>query len=67
MPGKVIKLLVKTGDKVRKGDVLIIIEAMKMESLIVSPINGSVDKVNVAANDRVAPGKVLILLEKIID
>jgi acetyl-CoA carboxylase biotin carboxylase subunit len=67
MPGKVIKLLVKAGDKVKKGEVLMIIEAMKMESSIVSPINGSVDKVNIAVNDRVAPGKVVIHLEKITD
>jgi acetyl-CoA carboxylase biotin carboxylase subunit len=59
MHGKVIKINVKPGDKVKKGDVLLIIEAMKMENQIVSPRDAVVKEVNVAVNERVESGKVL--------
>ncbi len=64
MPGKVIKLFVNTGDKVNKGDVLVIIEAMKMENTIISPIDGLVSSINVVINDRVDSGKALISIEE---
>jgi biotin carboxyl carrier protein len=64
MPGKVIKLFVKKGEKVNKGDILLIIEAMKMENSILSPADGIVEQINVALNDRVDPGRALIILEK---
>ena len=63
MPGKVIKIHVKAGDVVKKGDVLLIIEAMKMENLIVSPRNAVVKEVNVEVNDRVESSKVLVAFE----
>jgi 3-methylcrotonyl-CoA carboxylase alpha subunit len=65
MPGKVIKILVKEGDRVKKGELLLIIEAMKMENSILSPSDAVVDKINVALNDRVESTKALMLLEKI--
>jgi 3-methylcrotonyl-CoA carboxylase alpha subunit len=64
MPGKVIRLLVKEGDQIMKGDVLVIVEAMKMENSIVSPINGTIKKIHTALNDRVDPLKALIILDK---
>ncbi|MCX6247851.1 MAG: ATP-grasp domain-containing protein [Bacteroidetes bacterium] len=64
MPGKVIKLFVKAGDKVGKGEVLLILEAMKMENSVVSPADGIVEQIHVAVNDRVDPGKVMVTLEK---
>jgi 3-methylcrotonyl-CoA carboxylase alpha subunit len=64
MPGKVIKLFVREGESVGKGDVLLIIEAMKMENSILSPADGIVEKINVVLNDRVDPGKALVILEK---
>jgi acetyl/propionyl-CoA carboxylase alpha subunit len=64
MPGKVIKLFVTAGDKVMKGEGLLIIEAMKMENTIVSPVNGIVARINVALNDRIDPGMALITLGK---
>jgi 3-methylcrotonyl-CoA carboxylase alpha subunit len=63
MPGKVIKIHAKAGDAVKKGDVLLIIEAMKMENLIVSPRDAVVKEVNVAVNDRVESSKILIGFE----
>jgi len=67
MPGKVIKLFVNKGEKVNKGEVLLIIEAMKMENSILSPADGIVEQINVTLNDRVDPGKALIILEKKAD
>jgi acetyl/propionyl-CoA carboxylase alpha subunit len=64
MPGKVIKIFVKKGDKVNKGDILLIVEAMKMENSIVSPSNGLISEINVAINDRIDPGRALINIEK---
>ena len=64
MPGKVIQAFVNTGDKVNKGDVLVIIEAMKMENTIISPIDGLVSSINVVINDRVDSGKALISIEE---
>lgn len=47
MPGKVIQMNVKTGDKVKKGDVLLIVEAMKMENSIIAPHDATVEEVYV--------------------
>ncbi len=60
MPGKVIRVQVGEGDQVKKGDVLMIIEAMKMENLIVSPRDAVVSAINVNVNDRVESTTVLV-------
>jgi acetyl-CoA carboxylase biotin carboxylase subunit len=62
MPGKVIKIMVSEGEKVKKGTLLVIIEAMKMENAIHSPVNGTIDKINVSVNDRVEAHQALIHL-----
>ncbi len=62
MPGKVIKVNVQKGDKVRKGDVLLIVEAMKMENNIISPIDATVESINVAQGDKVDTSTRLIQL-----
>lgn len=53
MPGKVIKIHVKQGEKVRKNQTLAIVEAMKMENEIKSSLEGSVKKIHAAAGDLV--------------
>lgn len=55
--GKVVSIKVKNGDKVKKGDVLMIIEAMKMEYLIRAPYNGKVKKVNFKEKDQIEIGQ----------
>ncbi len=62
--GKIVNLKVKNGDKVKKGDVLVIIEAMKMEYLIRAPYKGIVKKVNFKENDQVEIGQTTVELEK---
>jgi 3-methylcrotonyl-CoA carboxylase alpha subunit len=44
MPGRVVKLMARAGDKVRKGQALLILEAMKMEHTIVSPRDGVIER-----------------------
>lgn len=64
MPGKVIKINIKEGDEVKKGDLLLIVEAMKMENKIVSPKDAVIRKINVSLNERVEVVTPLIILEK---
>lgn len=60
--GKVYKLEVKTGQKVKAGDPIIILEAMKMEIPIVSPSAGTVASVDVSVGDAVEAGATLATL-----
>jgi biotin carboxyl carrier protein len=60
MPGKVVKLLVKEGDQVEKGQGLVIVEAMKMENEIKSPVNGMVERVNFKAGDLVDAAQPIV-------
>ncbi|QDV58648.1 biotin/lipoyl-containing protein [Rosistilla oblonga] len=59
MPGSVFKQLVQPGQRVREGESILILEAMKMEMEVASPIDGTVATVNVAVGDQVATGQVL--------
>ncbi|QDV68759.1 2-oxoglutarate carboxylase large subunit [Rosistilla carotiformis] len=59
MPGSVFKQLVQPGQKVREGESILILEAMKMEMEVASPIDGTVATVNVQVGDQVATGQVL--------
>jgi len=60
--GKVFKLEKKVGDAVKKGDAVIIIEAMKMEIPVVAPEDGTVASIDVAVGDAVEAGAVLATL-----
>ena len=63
MPGKVVKIPVSVGDEVKKGDTVITISAMKMESEYKSPIDGKVAAIHVAEGSTVDAGQVLIEIE----
>ncbi len=63
MPGKIFKLNVKEGDKVTKGDVLLVVEAMKMENRILATKDAVVQKINIQLNDMIDASTELILLE----
>jgi acetyl/propionyl-CoA carboxylase alpha subunit len=64
MPGTVIKVLVAEGDRVQPRQPLVVLEAMKMETPVVSPYEAVVRTVHVAEGDRVAGGTVLVELEE---
>ena len=64
MPATVRHIVVATGDAVRRGDPLIILEAMKMELPIRSPADGVVDAVNCREGELVQPGTPLIQIEE---
>ncbi|MFH2096307.1 MAG: biotin/lipoyl-containing protein, partial [Bacteroidota bacterium] len=67
MPGKVFKIHVQEGDKVAKGDALIVVEAMKMENSIASSKEAVVKKVNVSLGDMVEITTVLVELEELVE
>ena len=63
MPGKVIALNVKKGSKVKAGDVLVILEAMKMEHSIKAAEDGVVSKILISKNDQVENGAPLMVVD----
>lgn len=62
MPGKIVKILVKEGDKVKAGDSLLVIEAMKMENEIKATFSGEIARIQVAEGQVVETGELLIEL-----
>lgn len=62
MPGKIISVKVAVGQAVKKGDVILILEAMKMENEIVAPQAGTVASINVTAGQTVEAGTLLATL-----
>jgi biotin carboxyl carrier protein len=64
MPGRIVKLLVKLGDRVKKGQDLIVIEAMKMESKIAAPFDGTVTKIFFPEGDQIEANVPLIEIEE---
>ncbi|MBS6480556.1 MAG: pyruvate carboxylase [Dialister sp.] len=63
LSGKVVKLLVGKGDKVTKGDPIIVTEAMKMETTITAPIDGTVVEIHALAGNPIESGDLLLVIE----
>lgn len=63
LPGTILKILVKVGDEVKKGDTLLIMEAMKMENNIMAEKPGKVAQLKVKEGDTVLQNDVLIVLD----
>ena len=61
--GQVTNIKVKVGDKVKKGDVLLIIEAMKLENEVVSPFEGQVSEILVSKGQNVKAKEPIIIIE----
>jgi propionyl-CoA carboxylase alpha chain len=64
MPGAVLATEVNSGDKVSKGDLLLILEAMKMEHRITAPMDGIISELHVATGDQVENGQLLVTLNQ---
>ncbi|MCP3741769.1 pyruvate carboxylase [Rossellomorea sp. BNER] len=64
MPGTVIKVIVEKGERVEKGDHLLITEAMKMETTVQAPFTGHVKDIYVQNGDAISPGDLLIEIQK---
>ncbi|MCU0576380.1 MAG: acetyl-CoA carboxylase biotin carboxyl carrier protein subunit [Desulfobacterota bacterium] len=67
MPSVVIRILVSEGDAVSQGDNVIVVSAMKMETTLTAPFDGSVRAVNVAVGDKVMPGRILIDIDRTVE
>ena len=63
MPGLILEILVTKSVKVKKGDPIIILEAMKMENILTSPIDGVIKNIEVKAQQTVEKNNVLIRFE----
>jgi methylmalonyl-CoA carboxyltransferase small subunit len=63
LSGTVARVLVEDGQEIAEGDVVVVLEAMKMETEITAPRQGTVSSVLVAAGDAVTGGQVLVELE----
>lgn len=63
MPGMVLKMLVQPGDEFKKGDALLVLEAMKMENVLKAPAEGKVKEIVANAGDKVEKNQVLIKCE----
>ena len=64
IPGAVSKIFVKKGDAVTTGEVLAVIEAMKMETSVLALEDGVIDDIRVAAGDTVKHGELLMTMKK---
>ena len=63
MPGNILSVNVSNGDTVKKGQVLMILEAMKMENEIMSPIDGTIISVNTTKGATVESGAILCVIQ----
>lgn len=63
LPGVIIDVKVKVGDAVKKGDTVVVLEAMKMENNINADRDGNVVAIQVAKGDTVADGAVLVVID----
>jgi 3-methylcrotonyl-CoA carboxylase alpha subunit len=64
MPGKIVQVFVKAGDRVTRGMPLAVLEAMKMEHTLAAPDDARIEAVDVAQGDQVGEGAVVIRFTK---
>ena len=65
MPGRIVKLLVKPGSKIKKGQDLLVVEAMKMENKVISPFDGTVIEIFFSEGDQIEANVPLMEIEQI--
>jgi biotin carboxyl carrier protein len=64
MPSVVVRIMIAQGDEVEKGQGVVVVSAMKMETTLQAPFKGKVLKINTAEGEKVMPGQVLVDIEK---
>ena len=64
MPSVVVRIMVAEGNEVEKGQGVVVVSAMKMETTLQAPFKGRVLKINVAEGEKVMPGQILVDIEK---
>lgn len=64
MPGKILKLGFKKGDAVKAGEVVVVMEAMKMEYNLEAKISGTIETLNCAVNDQVSKDQLLVKIKE---
>jgi biotin carboxyl carrier protein len=64
MPSVVVRILVAEGDQVEKGQGVVVVMAMKMETTLRAPFSGKMLKINVSVGDKVMPGQILVDIER---
>ena len=62
MPGSVSKIVAREGQVVKKGDVIIMLEAMKMQNEMASPVAGTVKSIAVSVGESVKPGQLMAII-----
>jgi biotin carboxyl carrier protein len=60
MPGMVLQVMVENGQAIKKGDAIVVLEAMKMENILKSPSDGTIKNILVVKGDKVEKNQVLI-------
>lgn len=65
MPGKIIEILVEENVKVKEGEAIVILEAMKMQNEIIAVVAGKIKKINVKPGDSVTKDEVLMEIERV--
>jgi len=64
MPGKIVELLVEENARVKEGEAILILEAMKMQNEIITQVSGKIQKIHVKAGDSVAKDEVMMEIER---
>lgn len=62
MPGMVLNVMVENGQAIRKGDAIVVLEAMKMENILKSPADGIIKKIHVMKGDKVEKNQIMVNL-----
>ena len=62
LPGTIVEVLVKTGQKVEKGQALLIFEAMKMNNKLIAPLRGEIKEIYVKKGEKITKGQALAMI-----
>jgi biotin carboxyl carrier protein len=64
MPSVVLRIMVKEGQRVKRGQGIVVVSAMKMQTTLAAPTDGTVKKIHTKIDAKVAPGDILVEIEK---